>query len=129
MRLDGCQNRFVQIGLRDFLRRTAHSSVFEIGAAFEMKICFVFLPADGANQLHGRAAVGTNELVAERAGVSRTSVWLVEKGSPSVAMGIYAQVLLALGMQDDLLLIAKDDVLGRTMQDLELTAGKRASRK
>ncbi len=70
------------------------------------------------------------ELVAERAGVSRTSVWKVEKGDPSVAMGIYATVLHALNnMDNDLLLIAKDDAMGRKMQDLNLTARKRANRK
>ena len=36
------------------------------------------------------------ELVAERAGISRASLWKVEKGSPAVAMGIYAAVLHAL---------------------------------
>ena len=66
------------------------------------------------------------ELVAERAGVSRQSVSSVEKGASSVAIGIYANVLLALGLQGDLLLIAKDDVLGRTLQDQELR--KRAGR-
>ena len=69
------------------------------------------------------------ELVAERAGVSRATIWAVEKGAPSVAMGIYASVLLAIGMQEDLLLIAKDDVLGRTLQDLELPVNRRAPRR
>ncbi len=70
------------------------------------------------------------ELVAERAGVSRTSVWKVEKGDPSVAMGIYASVLHALNnMDNDLLLIAKDDAMGRKMQDLNLITRKRAKRK
>lgn len=66
------------------------------------------------------------ELVAKRAGVSRASVWAVEKGTPSVAIGIYASVLLAIGMPDELTLIAKDDVLGRTLQDLDLPVRKRA---
>ena len=69
------------------------------------------------------------ELVAERAGVSRQSVASVEKGSPSVAMGIYANVLLALGLQGDLLLVARDDVLGRTLQDQGLKIRKRAPRR
>ena len=70
------------------------------------------------------------ELVAERAGISRTSLWKVESESPAVAIGIYAAVLHALGgMDTDLLLIAKDDELGRQMQDLNLLTGKRASRR
>lgn len=70
------------------------------------------------------------ELLAERAGISRTSLWKVESGSPAVAIGIYAAVLRALGgMDTDLLLIAKDDELGRQMQDLNLLTGKRASRR
>lgn len=71
----------------------------------------------------------TTELVAERASVSRTIVWKVEKGDPSVSMGIYASVLHAInGMDKDLLLIAKDDVQGRLIQDLNLVTIKRASK-
>ena len=67
------------------------------------------------------------ELVAERADISRATLWKVEKGDPSVAIGIYAAVLHALNNMDkDLLLVAKDDVMGRTMQDLELLVRKRA---
>ena len=68
-------------------------------------------------------------LVAERAGISRASLWKVENGSPSVAIGIYAAVLHALNnMDQDLLLVAKDDELGRTLQDQKLMHGKAASR-
>lgn len=67
------------------------------------------------------------ELVAERAGISRSTVVAVEKGSPSVAIGCYAAVLHALNkMETDLLLVAKDDELGRKLQDLELTIARRA---
>ena len=70
------------------------------------------------------------KLVAERAGISRASLWNVENGSPSVAIGIYAAVLHALNNMDrDLLLVAKDDRMGREMQDLQLVPLKRASRK
>ena len=66
------------------------------------------------------------ELVAERAGISRATLWAVENGAPSVAFGIYAAVLHALNNMDtDLLLIAKDDELGRKLQDLELATKKR----
>lgn len=70
------------------------------------------------------------ELVAERAGVSRATVWKVENGDPSVAIGIYAAVLHALNnMDQDLLLIAKDDILGQKLRDLELNKKKRAPKK
>jgi len=67
------------------------------------------------------------ELVAERAGISRSTVWAIEKGSPSAAIGLYAAVLHALNNMDkDLLLVAKDDELGRKLQDLDLPVRKRA---
>ena len=72
----------------------------------------------------------TAELVAERAGISRMTLSNVEKGSPSVAIGSYAAVLHALnGMDRDLLLVAKDDELGRKLQDLGLPTRCRAPRK
>ena len=70
------------------------------------------------------------ELVAERAGLSRVTLSNIEKGSPSVAIGSYAAVLHALnGMDKDLLLVAKDDELGRKLQDLELPTRRRAPKK
>lgn len=39
--------------------------------------------------------------VAERAGIARSTLYLVEKGNPSVAMGTYFNVLRVLGLQDD----------------------------
>lgn len=72
----------------------------------------------------------TADLVAERAGVSRVSLFEVEKGSPSVSIGIYASVLHALNnLDEDLLLVAKEDELGRKLQDIGLLTGKRASKK
>lgn len=60
-------------------------------------------------------------LVAERAGISRASVWAVEKGSSAVAIGIYAAVLHAIGgMDSDLLKVAADDELGQKLHDIEL---------
>ena len=60
-------------------------------------------------------------LVAERAGISRSTLWKVENGNPSVAVGIYAAVLHALNSMDkDLLKIAGDDELGRKLQDMDL---------
>ena len=70
------------------------------------------------------------EIVAERAGISRATLCAIEKGSPSVAMGGYAAVLHALNYMDkDLLLVAKDDELGRKLQDLDLHVQKRVRKK
>lgn len=62
----------------------------------------------------------TTVQVAERADISRSTLYLVEKGDTSVAMGAYFNVLRVLGLQDDFLKLASDDELGRKMQDLEL---------
>ncbi len=70
------------------------------------------------------------ELVAERAGISRATLWAVEKGMSTVSIGTYAAVLHALGgMDKDLELVARDDEFGRRLQDMNLTAPKRARRK
>lgn len=58
--------------------------------------------------------------VAERAGVARSTLYLIEKGDSSVAMGAYFNVLRVLGLQDDFLKLAADDVFGRKLQDLDL---------
>lgn len=72
----------------------------------------------------------SSQLVAERAGISRATLCAIEKGAPSVAMGCYAAVLHALNYMDkDLLLVAKDDELGRKLQDLDLPIRKRAGKK
>lgn len=67
--------------------------------------------------------------VAERATCSPLTVSRIEKGSPTVAIGIYLRVLYALQLDDDILLIAKDDDLGRQLQDMALTTRQRASKK
>lgn len=67
--------------------------------------------------------------VAERATCSPLTVARIEKGTPTVAIGIYLRVLYALQLDDDILMIAKQDELGRRLQDLVLTSRKRASKK
>lgn len=58
--------------------------------------------------------------MAERVGVSRDTFSRVEKGDPAVSLGIYLRVLRVLSLDADLDLIARDDVLGRKLQDLAL---------
>ena len=67
--------------------------------------------------------------VAERATCSPLTVSRIEKGVPTVAIGIYLRVLYALQLDDDILSLAKDDKLGRTLQDMNLAQRERASKK
>lgn len=58
--------------------------------------------------------------VAERADISRSTLFLIESGNAGVAIGAYLNVLRVLGLQDDLLKLAADDEFGRKLQDMEL---------
>ncbi|MBP7497615.1 MAG: helix-turn-helix domain-containing protein [Bacteroidales bacterium] len=67
--------------------------------------------------------------IADRAMVSDLTVSRVERGLPTVAVGIYLRVLYALQLDDDILCIAKDDIMGKALQDLGLITRKRAAKK
>ena len=69
------------------------------------------------------------ETVCSRADISRPTLYKVENGDPSVAIGIYVQVLRVLGLVEDLSVVAKEDALGRRLQDESLPQRKRAPRK
>lgn len=59
-------------------------------------------------------------LVAQRAGIARETLSAIERGSPSVSAGNYATVLFVLGLDKDIGLVARDDELGRKLQDAKL---------
>jgi transcriptional regulator with XRE-family HTH domain len=67
--------------------------------------------------------------VAERAMCSIPTLTKLEKGAPNVAIGIYLRVLYVLGLNGDILLLAKEDPLGRALQDARLPHRERASKK
>lgn len=67
--------------------------------------------------------------IAERAGISRPTLWGIEKGHGRVALAAYAQVLFVLGFEKDLLKLAGDDLLGRKLQDAGLLVKKRAPKR
>jgi transcriptional regulator with XRE-family HTH domain len=66
---------------------------------------------------------------AERAGITRQTLYAIERGEPGTALGNYAQVLLVLGLEKDLLRVGDDDTLGRKLQDARLTTPRRAPRR
>lgn len=71
----------------------------------------------------------TSETVAQRAGITRKTLYRVEQGDPAVALGIYARVMQALRLEQDLARLAVDDELGRKLQDAGLTTRKRAPKR
>lgn len=58
--------------------------------------------------------------MAERAGCSELTLIKIEKGNPTVAFGIYIRVLYGLGLDGDILAIAREDRVGRNLQDIGL---------
>ena len=63
--------------------------------------------------------------VAERADISRSTLYLIEKGDPGASLGNLLRVMAVLGLEQDLASLAADDTLGRKLQD----AGLKSSRK
>lgn len=69
-------------------------------------------------------------IIADRSGLSRQTIISIEKGSPSVSIGNYAMALHAIsGMDKELLNVCKDDLMGRTIQDLQIKVPKRIRNK
>ena len=69
------------------------------------------------------------EQVAERSNISKPTLTSIEKGISTVSIGAYLQVLTIIGLEHDFLLLAKDDELGRKLQDLNLVTKKRAPKR
>lgn len=68
------------------------------------------------------------EMTAERVGISRPTLRAIERGDGTVSMGAYAGVLHTLGLEKSLAELARDDTLGRKLQDLNVKVRKRSPR-
>lgn len=70
-------------------------------------------------------------LMAERAFISRTTLGKVERGDPSVSLGVYATILFILGLSDRLSDLAEPstDSLGLQLEEERLPQRIRRSRK
>ena len=70
-------------------------------------------------------------VAAERASIGRSTLHRVEKGDPTVAVGIYATVLFVLGLADRLgeLAEAKNDATGLQLDEERLPQRIRGARK
>lgn len=62
----------------------------------------------------------TKERICERADISLEILSQIENGDPLISIGYYLKVLIPLGLEDSLFNLAKDDILGRKLQDIEL---------
>lgn len=62
----------------------------------------------------------TTEQVSERAGIHRATLYRIEKGDPTVAIGLYFNVFKVLNLEDDFQKLGSDDEFGRKLQDLDL---------
>jgi len=68
----------------------------------------------------------SSQQVAERANISRPTLVSIEQGNPNVSIGAYVKVLFVLGLDADISEIARDDKLGRRLQDANLLVRERA---
>lgn len=67
----------------------------------------------------------TTGQVAERAGISRSTLYHLEMGESNSSIGTLLQVLVALRLENDLALLGKDDELGQRLMDAQLLGSSR----
>lgn len=68
-------------------------------------------------------------VVAQRAGISRSSLYKAEAGDAGVTLGTYLRLLAVLGLEMDINALAADDKVGRKLQDLALETLSSSSRR
>ena len=71
----------------------------------------------------------TTSQVAERAGISRSTLYHLENGESNTSLGSLLQVLVALSLENDLAQLAADDLLGQKLMDAGLDQPQRSSKR
>jgi transcriptional regulator with XRE-family HTH domain len=69
----------------------------------------------------------TIDITCQRAGISRMTLFRGEAGSPAIALGTLLRILSVLGLEGDLEGLARDDKVGRLLQDQALPVRRRRS--
>lgn len=70
----------------------------------------------------------TSMAVAQRAGISRTTLYKAERGDPNISLGTCLRILATMGLDKDIDTLAADDQVGRRLQDLALEPATRGRR-
>lgn len=65
---------------------------------------------------------------AQRSGLSRPTLYKVERGAPGVSLDTCLRVLLLYGLADDLCLVAAHDAAGEALQQTRLSRARRVAR-
>jgi transcriptional regulator with XRE-family HTH domain len=65
--------------------------------------------------------------LAARVDVTRHTLSRLERGDLSTSLGVLAQVLAVLGLEEDLDRLAQDDKLGQRLQDVRLRRPRRSA--
>jgi transcriptional regulator with XRE-family HTH domain len=69
----------------------------------------------------------TIDITCQRAGISRMTLFRAEAGSPAIALGTLLRILSVLGLDGDLEALARDDKVGRLLQDQALPVRRHRS--
>ena len=68
------------------------------------------------------------ERLSENAGISESTFYAIERGEPTVSIGAYVAVLVVLGIDSDIDMIATDENAKKQLYEQNLLKRKRASR-